>query len=267
MISMNGAIRILEAEGQSLPGQDPQTGSSIFDYGQLPSDVAATVRESADRIHSRNKNVAQEIFRIGRELHNVKDALPHGAFGPWLEAEFGWNERTAQRYMRAAEVLGDKSDTVSVLGATAIYKLSAPSTPPAVRKEIVARLESGEHLSPQAVLEQVKKKRQGPISPPLPTAQRSRVVEQQPDEPPAGQFCQPDSSGADKQASTPNPARGAADLILEQFDGDWNELARCLAEADAGELLGHLLQGCASRGHAGGARPKAELSAAPSLER
>jgi hypothetical protein len=51
----------------------------------------------------------------------VKILLPHGQFGPWLATEFGWTERTAQRFMRAVEVFGSKADTVSVLEPTAIY--------------------------------------------------------------------------------------------------------------------------------------------------
>lgn len=242
-----GAVAVTNTTGEPLTGHDTHTGSVMFDYGQLSFDVAETVRQSADRIHGRNKNIAQELFAIGRELINVKDTLPHGAFGPWLEAEFCWNERTAQRFMRAAEVLGDKSDTVSILGATAIYGLSAPSTSRAVREEIVARLESGEHLTSQAVLERVRKKRRGSVPSSSPAAPEPQVFEQKSDNTPMGQVDPTDLSVADRQADMLAPGRCAADLLLERFNGDLDELARCLAAADAGELLRHLLQGCAAR--------------------
>ena len=58
--------------------------------------------------------------------------------------------RTAQRYMSAAAVLGDKSDIVSFLPPTTIYQLAAPSMPPPVREEIVERMEN-ERLAPATV--------------------------------------------------------------------------------------------------------------------
>jgi hypothetical protein len=45
----------------------------------------------------------------------VKAALPHGAFGKWLDTEFGWTPRTAENYMRAAETYGSNTKCVSDL--------------------------------------------------------------------------------------------------------------------------------------------------------
>jgi hypothetical protein len=41
----------------------------------------------------------EDIIEVGNDLQAVKDALPHGQFLPWLKAEFGWSERSAQNFM------------------------------------------------------------------------------------------------------------------------------------------------------------------------
>jgi hypothetical protein len=51
----------------------------------------------------------------------------------------------------------------------------------------------------------------------------------------------------DPPADAATPARCAADLLLEHFKHDWDELAGFLDEADPHELLKHLRQGCAAR--------------------
>ena len=45
----------------------------------------------------------------------MKNALPHGRFGPWLKAEFGWTERTAQNFMNVAGQFGSKTEMISDL--------------------------------------------------------------------------------------------------------------------------------------------------------
>ena len=70
--------------------------------------------------------------------------LGHGNFGKWLAAEFGWTDRTARNFMGAAKLVDGKSEKISVLPVSAIYKLAAPSTPETVRDAIVARVESGD---------------------------------------------------------------------------------------------------------------------------
>jgi len=82
--------------------------------------------------------VAGEFVEIGAELLAVKQALPHGAFLEWIGAEFGWTDRSAQKYMRIAEAFG-KSEVTSDLGVEVLYALSAPDVPETVRGEMVER--------------------------------------------------------------------------------------------------------------------------------
>ena len=147
------AGRALNPETASL------TAVSGFDYGGLETATANQIRSIADRIRTRAKDFYLEI---GRDLIAAHDALGHGLFGKWLDAEFGWTDRTARNFMSAARLAESKSEIVSVLPATALYKLAAPSTPETVRDQIIARVENGESIS-------VKE-----IRPPSPTARGAR---------------------------------------------------------------------------------------------
>ena len=41
------------------------------------------------------KQTAENIIAIGRHLTEVKERLPYGQYGAWLEAEFpSWSEKT-----------------------------------------------------------------------------------------------------------------------------------------------------------------------------
>jgi hypothetical protein len=74
-----------------------------FNYDLLETKLANKVRSAADRIRERVKKTVEDIIEVGNDLLAVKEALPHGQFLPWLKAEFGWGERSAQNFMSVAE--------------------------------------------------------------------------------------------------------------------------------------------------------------------
>lgn len=67
-----------------------------FDDTPLSPDIAQQVRTTAQRIRQMVERTREDLLMVGRDLLAVKAALPHGRFGPWLRAEFGWTERTAR---------------------------------------------------------------------------------------------------------------------------------------------------------------------------
>jgi phenylpyruvate tautomerase PptA (4-oxalocrotonate tautomerase family) len=127
----------------SLNGESGVTDGGGATYG-LQADALAIVNGCAERIRTAYRDETRRIFAIGQDLKEAKGHLRHGHFGRWLRAEFGWSERTAQRYMQAARVFGGKTDTVADLAPGAIYALSADSTPAAVRASVLARVKAGE---------------------------------------------------------------------------------------------------------------------------
>ena len=127
-----------------------------FDYSALDADTAHAIMRAADSIKHRKTSIGRDLIGIGTDLIKVKDQLDHGRFGAWLDAEFGWSQRTARNYMMAAEAFAAKSEIVADLAPTVLYALAAPSTPAAVRDDVVRRLEAGEPVPDRSVKLMIK---------------------------------------------------------------------------------------------------------------
>jgi hypothetical protein len=120
-----------------------------FNYELLETEVAEQARSSADRIRQKVKKTLEAIIEVGQDLVTVKEALPHGQFGPWLKAEFGWGERMAQNFMSVAGAFGTKTEIIADLAIqpTAAYLLAAPSAPDEARQAALERAEGGEQIT------------------------------------------------------------------------------------------------------------------------
>jgi hypothetical protein len=113
-------------------------------YQTLSPDNAALAMRAEERIKART---VVTVIENGRDLLEVRNALGHGHFTQWLEQTFPFTDRTAQRWMNAAERYGGKTDIMSVLNDTVLLMLAAPSTPEEVRQEIEARAAAGEKIT------------------------------------------------------------------------------------------------------------------------
>jgi hypothetical protein len=119
-----------------------------FDYSQIEDATSReSLRQAAIAIKPRLKRAAEDLFAIGQTLMEVKELLPHGQWGEWLEAEFGLSDRTARNFMYVAERLFPKSEKFSVLPASVLYELAAPSTAETVIAQAEEKLDSGETVS------------------------------------------------------------------------------------------------------------------------
>ncbi|MFM7438823.1 MAG: DUF3102 domain-containing protein [Snowella sp.] len=118
-----------------------------FDYASLDLDTAQFIREQTGEIRGLMRRTAQDIFEIGHKLLKVKAKLGHGRFGTWLAVEFDWTERTAQQFMNVARQFKAENFSDLQLAPSALYLLAAPSTPPKVRQEAIARAELGETIT------------------------------------------------------------------------------------------------------------------------
>jgi hypothetical protein len=81
----------------------------------------------------------KNVLRIGALLLEAKAQVKHGEWLPWLEAQTGFSERTAQNYMAAAR-FATKYATVAdlKLRPSALYHLAANEIEAKVRKAIFA---------------------------------------------------------------------------------------------------------------------------------
>ncbi len=134
-----------------------------FNYDLLETKLADKVRSAADRIRERIKKTVEDIIEVGNDLLAVKEALPHGQFLPWLKAEFGWSERSAQNFMSVAEQFKSAKIADLPIQPSAAYLLAAPSVPNEAREKAVEKAEAGEEITIAAAKEIVaearKKKR------------------------------------------------------------------------------------------------------------
>lgn len=144
--------------------------SKTFDYGQLDGASWKFVQDARDEIRRLGKQTAENIIAIGRHLTEVKERLPYGQYGAWLEAEFpSWSERHARRFMNSyalvtSDIMAEVSEAdlpklLENLSPTAMYALAEPSTPNSAREEVVDRVVRGEILPPKEVKEIVDRHR------------------------------------------------------------------------------------------------------------
>src|ERR1051325_11356239 len=118
-----------------------------FDYTSLDPTVADDAKIAAERIRDVLKHTTAGIIEIGERLQAIKNCLRHGQFSQWIAIEFEMSDRTARSYMSVAAFAAGKTETVSVLQPTTVYALAAPSTPDAIKSEVLKALDKGEAIT------------------------------------------------------------------------------------------------------------------------
>lgn len=118
-----------------------------FDYAGLDRQTRIVVEQRTTEIRDRMGRAAQNVVEIGERLLAVKAELGHGNFGHWLQSEFGWEVKTAQRMMNVANVF--KNDNLSNLqiAPSALYLLANDSTPETVRDGFIEQAKSGKPVT------------------------------------------------------------------------------------------------------------------------
>lgn len=228
-----------------------------FDYTSVGANVATDLRAAADRIRDR---VRASVIETGLDLLQVKDRLEHGHFIAWLEAECALNDRTAQRMMTAARWVEGKTDTLSYLPPTALYALSAPSTPTDVQERLVARIEAGESLAPdhikaeiaQAKEEAAKARKRAKLSPKQIAAKKAAEARRE------KRLEKHDRQWEERRDRRERGERDLVDFLVEHI-ADTNTLCTLLSEA----CLIHLKDKVASRVARPGHQHEQHETAAP----
>lgn len=133
-----------------LFGEEPMqelTELGVFDYRLLSADTRVLVLEKTDETQWLLKKTAENIIKIGKNLQDVKDKLPHGMFLPWLQSEFGMSHKTAHNFMSVNQRFGNKYVNFTHLSASVLYLLASPSTPDEAIDEVIQRADSGEKIT------------------------------------------------------------------------------------------------------------------------
>ncbi len=127
----------------------------LFDYTALDTEAKSLVQQRAGEIKALIRRTAQDIIETGAKLIEVKDLLGYGMFERWVNNEFGWTQRTAYRFISVTERFAS-CDNLSQLAPSAMYMLSAPSTPVEAREEAIARADAGEVITHKVAKEIVQ---------------------------------------------------------------------------------------------------------------
>jgi hypothetical protein len=88
------------------------------------SDLPESLDGFTAQIVSYMKDIENSIFEIGRRLKFVKEAIPHGAYGSWLEKSLGFHPSTASRFIAAFEQFGNVA-TSQKIGTGKIFEMLA----------------------------------------------------------------------------------------------------------------------------------------------
>jgi Protein of unknown function (DUF3102) len=110
--------------------------------------AARILRSHARHIQQLGRRAVRDVVEIGRRLHDAKRRVGHGKFLCWIATEFGWSDKTAERFM-SVHALAEKFDNLSnlELPISALYLLAAPSTPDKAIFQVAARAGVGAGLS------------------------------------------------------------------------------------------------------------------------
>src|SRR5437016_4947638 len=129
--------------------QKPDAGSPAgFDYRALPPEIAAKLKQTAQKV--RNRSV-QNAIGIGRELLEVKSLLKHDRFLKYfkgfLKAELGMSLHSAQNQMGVAQLLSDpKNAKFENIPVSGLYILASRSTSESARQIVRDLLAAGHTL-------------------------------------------------------------------------------------------------------------------------
>lgn len=101
--------------------------SAAVAVGSLP----AAIRVEHQAAQAAAGEAVRHAIRAGELLLQARAALPHGEFGAWLEASVEFSARTAQGYMRLAELDEQKRNAVADLSLrSALRTLAVPRANP-----------------------------------------------------------------------------------------------------------------------------------------
>jgi hypothetical protein len=130
---------------------------ATFNYSILDLETETFVRETTDQLKDLMGRVRDDVITIGKKLKEVKEKLPHGQFGGWLEREFAWSQDKAEKLMRVADTFGEIPQFAELdIDDSALYVLAARSTPVEARQEVLERAQNGEHISHKKTKEAIK---------------------------------------------------------------------------------------------------------------
>jgi hypothetical protein len=99
-----------------------------FDYSAIDPKISGPVKTSASNIQRALGEIQASIFVIGKELLAVKEKIGHGHFLRFIEDEFHWSDKKAERYMSVVRRFGNQIRQFVEFQPSVLYELAAKNT-------------------------------------------------------------------------------------------------------------------------------------------
>jgi hypothetical protein len=135
--------------------------SCRFNFGALDPETRQFIAERAEKIRELTRETVAGVLQIGRYLTETKERLGHGNFSGWIDCEFGWAERSAQRFMSVFEYSKSANLADLKIDLSSLYLIAAPKTPGPVRNEVIRRAGNGETVRHREVVALVQRTKEG----------------------------------------------------------------------------------------------------------
>ncbi len=126
----------------------------LFDYSSIGKDARDRVQEHTIQIRFLHGEVdrlfkmsVQKAIEIGHRLNEVKDLLPHGQLGTWIDLEFPFSRDTATKYQRLANKFGSQIHKVSEIGLPLSAFHILAGAPDSAVEDVTRRVEAGQSFS------------------------------------------------------------------------------------------------------------------------
>ena len=138
-----------------IPVQGLESQNSIasinnigFDYDELSQQDSEIIQQKTRTIKNLARITAESIIQIGKNLIEVKLALPRGKFYAWAESEFPWSVKMVNRFMRVYDKFNDMStEELELLPVTVLYELAPKSVSNEAIRETIDVAKSGETIT------------------------------------------------------------------------------------------------------------------------
>jgi hypothetical protein len=83
--------------------------SATRDLTTVETERAGQIREAHEACLTATRSSVEHAYRVGELLTEVKTAVGHGSYAPWLRANCPFSARTAQVYMRIVKAFPNAS--------------------------------------------------------------------------------------------------------------------------------------------------------------
>ena len=119
-----------------------------FNYDELSQQDSEIIQQKTRTIKNLARITAESIIQIGKNLIDVKQALPRGKFYAWAESEFPWSVKMVNRFMRVYDKFNDMStEELELLPVTVLYELAPKSVSNEAIRETIDVAKSGETIT------------------------------------------------------------------------------------------------------------------------